>query len=78
MSGASRFFNAKKGGYNMACKHERIKSENCVISCIDCGAILPIDYLVAKDRIKAQNEQPKEEQEQPAEPKKRASRKGGK
>ena len=39
----------------MSCKHERIKSENCVISCIDCGEILPIDYLVAKDRIKAQN-----------------------
>ena len=40
----------------MACKHERIKSENCVISCIECGEILPIDYLVAKDRIKAQKE----------------------
>ena len=39
----------------MSCKHERIKSENCVISCVDCGEILPIDYLVAKDRIKAQN-----------------------
>lgn len=40
----------------MSCKHERIKSENCVISCIECGEILPIDYLVAKDRIKAQKE----------------------
>lgn len=41
----------------MTCKHERIKSVNCVIFCADCGAKLPIDYLVGKDRIKAQNEQ---------------------
>jgi hypothetical protein len=35
---------------------------NCVISCADCGEILPIDYLVAKDRIKAQDaEKPAEE-----------------
>ena len=38
----------------MTCEHKRIKSTNCVISCMDCGEILPIDYLVAKDRIKAQ------------------------
>jgi hypothetical protein len=57
----------------MACKHERIKSENCVISCIECGEILPIDYLVAKDRIKAQKEA-----EQKAEPvKEEAPKKAG-
>lgn len=39
----------------MKCEHKRIKSVNCVISCADCGEILPIDYLVAKDRIKEQN-----------------------
>lgn len=39
----------------MACEHKRIKSTNCVISCMDCGEILPIDYLVGKDRIKGQN-----------------------
>ena len=38
----------------MACNHERIKSENCVISCLLCGKILPIDYLVARERIAAQ------------------------
>jgi len=38
----------------MSCKHERIKSVNCHIFCDICGDELPIDYLVAKDRIKAQ------------------------
>ena len=49
----------------MACKHERIKSENCVISCLLCGEILPIDYLVAKDRIKAQNAEEKAAEDTP-------------
>ena len=39
----------------MSCKHERIKSINCHIFCDICGEELPIDYLVAKDRIAAQN-----------------------
>ena len=39
----------------MKCEHKRLKSVNCVISCADCGEILPIDYLVGKDRIKEQN-----------------------
>ncbi len=47
-SGASRFFNATKGGKGMACEHKRIKSENCVISCVDCGEILPLEYLTGK------------------------------
>ena len=38
----------------MACKHERIKSVNCVIYCDICGEKLPVDYLVGKDRIAAQ------------------------
>ena len=50
----SRFFNAKKGVDHMACKHERIKSVNCVIYCDICGEKLPVDYLVGKDRIAAQ------------------------
>lgn len=57
----------------MACEHKRIKSENCVISCIDCGEILPIDYIVARERIAAQKAA-----EKPAEqdaPKKTTSRK---
>ena len=65
----------------MACKHERIKSENCVISCLLCGEILPIDYLVGKERIAAQKaaEKPVEAQETSSDtaPKKRG-RKGAK
>ena len=38
----------------MACEHKRIKSENCVISCMDCGEILPIDYIIGRERIAAQ------------------------
>lgn len=35
----------------MSCKHEKIKSVNCEIFCMECGEKLPIDYLVAKRRI---------------------------
>lgn len=38
----------------MACKHERIKSVNCVIYCEICGEKLPVDYLVGKSRIAEQ------------------------
>lgn len=58
----------------MACQHERIKSVNCVIFCDICGAQLPIDYLVGKDRIAAQKAA--EPAEKPQEtPKKTTSRK---
>ena len=43
------------------CEHKRIKSTNCVISCIDCGEILPIDYLVGKEKIEKQNAEGTEE-----------------
>lgn len=56
----------------MSCEHKRIKSENCVISCMDCGAILPIDYLVAKEKIAAQKDA-----EAPAEQTKKPRRKKG-
>ena len=39
----------------MKCEHKRLQSINCVISCADCGEILPIDYLVGRERIAAQN-----------------------
>ena len=39
----------------MSCEHKRIKSVNCHIFCDIGGEELPIDYLVAKDRIAAQN-----------------------
>ena len=32
----------------MACTHDRIKSVNCVISCVDCGEILPLEFLTGK------------------------------
>lgn len=53
----------------MACTHPRIKSVNCVISCEVCGEILPIDYLVAKDRIAEQKAA------EPAEPQEKAVKK---
>jgi len=68
----------------MACKHERIKSVNCVIYCDICGEKLPIDYLVGKDRIKDQKAaetpaKPQETEEPKEAPKtKRTTKKGGK
>ena len=53
----------------MSCKHEKLKSVNCHIYCQICGEELPIDYLVGKDRIKAQ-----EEAAEPAEPVKKTTR----
>ena len=32
----------------MACKHERIKSVNCVLYCDICGEKLPADWLTGK------------------------------
>jgi hypothetical protein len=48
----------------MSCEHKRLKSVNCVIYCADCGEILPIDYLVAKDRI-AKQDAPAPAEEEP-------------
>lgn len=42
------FLEKTKGGKSMACEHKRIKSENCVISCVDCGEILPLEFLTGK------------------------------
>lgn len=41
----------------MPCTHDRIKSVNCVIMCADCGAHLPIDYLVGKGIIAEQSQE---------------------
>lgn len=57
----------------MACAHERIKSVNCVIFCDICGAQLPIDYLVGKDRIA--NQEAAEPAEKPQETAKKSTRK---
>lgn len=61
----------------MACEHKKIKSENCVISCMECGVILPIDYLVGKDRIKEQNAAEEPAAEPKEAPKKRTTTKRG-
>ena len=65
----------------MECKHERIKSVNCVIYCDICGEKLPIDYLAGKDRIAEQNAAKEPQETTPKEaPKstKRTTKKGGK
>lgn len=33
----------------MACTHDRIKSVNCRIFCVLCGAELPAEYLTGKN-----------------------------
>ena len=64
----------------MACTHERIKSVNCEIFCMDCGEKLPIDYLVGMERIAQQKaaEAADEPKDAPKETKKRTTKKGGK
>lgn len=32
----------------MSCKHEKIKSVNCNLFCMDCGATLPADFFTKK------------------------------
>ena len=56
----------------MACKHERIKSVNCEIFCIECGEKLPIDYMVGRERIAQQ-----EKEETPAKGQTKRTRKKG-
>ena len=55
----------------MACNHERIKSVNCALFCIDCGAELPPDFL-QKPTAKAGEEV---KTDKPT-PKKRTAKKG--
>lgn len=59
----------------MKCEHKRLQSINCVISCADCGEILPIDYLVGRERIKAQNASEAAEAPAEKEPVKRGRKK---
>lgn len=44
----------------MSCKHEKIKSINCNLFCMDCGATLPADFFTKKaekapSEVKADN-----------------------
>lgn len=59
----------------MACKHERIKSVNCVIFCDVCGEKLPVDYLVGKSRIEEQKAAETPENAVKTEPKKTTRKK---
>ncbi len=46
----------------MGCTHDRIKSVNCRIFCVLCGAELPAEYLTGKTHS-AEQEQPAKAQE---------------
>ena len=46
----------------MTCTHERIKSVNCRIFCVLCGAELPAEYLTGKTHS-VEQEQPEKAQE---------------
>ena len=37
----------------MDCKHEQIRSTNCALFCMKCGAELPADFLTGKNSPKA-------------------------
>ena len=39
----------------MACEHKHLKSVNCILFCLDCGAQLPPEYNAPKP---AQEEKP--------------------
>ena len=41
-----------KGANTMKCEHKRIKSVNCMLSCMDCGEVLPECFLSAKKQAK--------------------------
>ncbi len=41
----------------MSCEHKRVKSVNGVVSCIDCGEILP-DYFTTPRNVQKQAEKP--------------------
>ena len=38
----------------MACEHKNIKSVNCILYCIDCGAQLPAEFNQPKQEEKAE------------------------
>ena len=57
------------------CEHKRVKSVNCVLSCIDCGEILPADFLIARNGTKQAEKQPAEEKASKSTSKKRAAKK---
>lgn len=59
----------------MNCEHKRIMSVNCVLSCMDCGEILPEGFLSAKKQGKSE---PEAEKPVKAQAKKRTAKTAGK
>lgn len=58
------------------CEHKRIKSVNCVLSCVDCGEILPADFLTAGKGKNQANNPPIEEKPDKSPARKRTPKKG--
>lgn len=61
----------------MTCKHKHIKSENCVLYCMDCGERLPDDYFRRKKAANTPVEAEPAETPDPAEPAANTPKKGG-
>ena len=40
----------------MKCEHKRLISTNCVLSCLDCGEILPEGFQTAQKQGKNESE----------------------
>lgn len=40
----------------MNCEHKRVMSVNCVLHCMDCGAILPEGFFSAQKQAKNEPE----------------------
>lgn len=43
----------------MKCEHKRLISTNCVLSCLDCGEILPEGFQTAQKQAKNEPESEK-------------------
>lgn len=61
----------------MVCKHKHIKSENCVLFCMDCGERLPDDYFRQKNAANNAAKPADDETPAPAEPAANTPKKGG-
>lgn len=61
----------------MVCKHKHIKSENCVLFCMDCGERFPDDYFRQKNAANSAAKPADDEQPTAAEPAANTPKKGG-
>ena len=83
----TELYEQMRGGTDMGCEHRRIISTNCVVKCLDCGAVLSADFLTVqtaqKQAVQAENAQEgvkvpaeREAQETGKKPGKRRAKKG--